>query len=236
MLDIADNYSKIYRSLTHEISLGHHRVIPATWKGMEKHCFYCHKPGHTKSGCQRLQLQKIKSCYACKSLEHLIRDCPKIGAANVGEKKARTESHVNPTTIAQSVLTSQPDDSNGSKTEEIDLTTSASKCATIGHVASNAGGSASINLPLEQMVDNYSDIEVDNIDDSDYVPPEESEGSSDDSQDEEEADKIVIDSQEVEDLQNEENNQVDFAQYPREGAVVVHSFSGDSGNISEPLL
>ena len=203
---------------------------------MEKHCFYCHRPGHTKSGCQRLQHQKIKSCYACKGPEHLFRDCPKIGSPNVGEKRAKTESHVSHNTIAQSVLASQSDNSNGSKTEEIDLTTSASKYATIDPVASNAGGPTSTNPSPEQTVDNYSDIEIDDIDDSDYVPPKESEGSSDDIQDEEEADKMLIDSQEVEDLQNEKNNQMNFAQYPREGAVVVHSSSDDRGNISEPLL
>ncbi|KAG1138003.1 hypothetical protein G6F37_012975 [Rhizopus arrhizus] len=211
MLDVADKDANVYRSLTHEISLVQHRVILATWRGMEKHCFYCHKPGHTKPGCQRLQRQSIKRCYACKSLEHLVRDCPKIGSPNVGEKRARTESHVSPTTIAQSMIASQPDDSNGSKTEEIDLTTSASKYAKIDPVASNAGGSTSTNPSPEQMVDKYSDIEIDVIDDSDYMPPEESEGSSDDSQDEEEADKMLIDSQEVEELQNEENNQVVFA-------------------------
>ncbi|KAG0779175.1 hypothetical protein G6F21_012693 [Rhizopus arrhizus] len=239
MLDVADSNSNIYRSLTHEISLGHHRVILATWRGMEKHCFYCHKPGHTKSGCQRLQRQNIKRCYACKSLDHLVGDCPKIGSPNVEEKRARTESHVSPTTIAQSVLTNQPNDSNGLKTEEIDFTTSASKYATIDHVASNAGESTSTNLSSEQTVDKDSDIDIDDIDDiddSDYVPPEESEESNDDSQDEEETDKMLIDSQEVEELQNEENNQVVFAQYSREGAAVTHSSSDDRGNISEPLL
>ncbi|KAG1555229.1 hypothetical protein G6F50_012882 [Rhizopus delemar] len=236
MLDVADNESKVYRSLTHEISLGHHCVILATWRGMEKHCFYCHKPGHTKSGCQRLQRQKIKSCYACKSLEHLVRDCPKIGSPNVGEKRARTESHVNPADIAQSVITSQPSDLNGTKTNKIDLTTAASKYATITPVASNVGGTISTNPSPEQTVDSHTDIEIDDIDDSDYVPPEESEGSSDDSQDEEENDKMLIDSQEVEDLQHEGNTQGDSTPYPREGAVVVHSSSGDSGNISEPLL
>ncbi|KAG1144366.1 hypothetical protein G6F37_007374 [Rhizopus arrhizus] len=185
MLDVADNDSNVYRSLTHEISLDHHRVIIAAWRG---------------------------------------------------EKRARTESHMSPTTIAQSVLTSQLDDSNGSKTEEINLTTSASKYTTIDPVISNAGGSISTNPSLEQRVDNYSDIEIDDIDDSDYVPPEESEGSSDDNQDEKEADKMLIDSQEVEDLKSEENNQAGFAQHPREGAVVAHSSSDDSGNISEPLL
>jgi hypothetical protein len=134
------------------------------------------------------------------------------------------------------VLASQPNNSNGSKTEEIDLTTAASKYATIDPVASNAGGSTSTNPSPEQTVDKYSDIEIDDIDDSDYVPPEESEGSSDDSQDEEEADKMLIDSQEVEELQHEENNQVVFAQYSREGAIVTHSSSDDRGNISEPLL
>ncbi|KAG1367129.1 hypothetical protein G6F61_013170 [Rhizopus arrhizus] len=156
--------------------------------------------------------------------------------ARVSTILARTESHVSPTTIAQSVLASQPDDSNGSQTEKIDLTTSASKYATIDPVASNAGGSTPTNLSPEQTFDKYSDIDIDDIDDSDYVPPEESEESSDDSQDEEETDKMLIDSQEVEELQNEENNQVNFAQYPREGAVVVHSSSDDRGNISEPLL
>ncbi|KAG1138056.1 hypothetical protein G6F37_010799 [Rhizopus arrhizus] len=154
----------------------------------------------------------------------------------LGKKRARTESHVSPTTIAQSVLASQPNNSNGSKTEEIDLTTAASKYATIDPVASNAGGSTSTNPSPEQTVDKYSDIEIDDIDDSDYVPPEESEGSSGDSQDEEKADKMLIDSQEVEELQHEENNQVVFAQYSRKGAVVTHSSSDDKCNISEPLL
>jgi hypothetical protein len=157
MLDVADNDSNVYHSLTHEVSLDHHRVIIAIRRGMEKHWFYCHKPGHTKSGCQRLQRQEIKSCYACKSLEHLIKDCPKIGSSNVGEKRARTESHMSPTTIAQSVLTSQPDDSNGSKNEEINLTTSASKYATIDPVVSNAGGSISsclwCTVPLENSLE-----------------------------------------------------------------------------------
>ncbi|KAG1138852.1 hypothetical protein G6F37_010178 [Rhizopus arrhizus] len=193
---------------------------------MEKHCFYCHRPGHTKSGCQRLQHQKIKSCSVCKGLEQLVRDCPKIGSPNVGEKRTRTESHVSPTTIAQSLLASQPDDSNGSKTEEIYLTTSASKYATIDPVATNSGGSTSTNPSPEQTVDNYSDIEIDDINDSDYMPPEESEGSSDDIQDEEEVGKMLIDSQEVEDLQKEENNQMDFAQYPREDAVVIQLETG----------
>jgi hypothetical protein len=67
------------------------------------------------------------------------------------------------------------------------------------------------------------------------VPPEEFEGISVDSQDEEETEKMLIDSQEVEDLQNEGNNQVVSAQCPQEGAVVVHSSSGDSDNISESL-
>ncbi|KAG0740168.1 hypothetical protein G6F57_005468 [Rhizopus arrhizus] len=47
---------------------------------------------------------------------------------------------MSPTTIVQSVLTSQPNDSNGSKTEEIDLTTSASKYATIDPVVSMLEG------------------------------------------------------------------------------------------------
>ena len=37
MLDVADNDSNVYHSLTHEISLDHHRVIIAIWRGMEKH-------------------------------------------------------------------------------------------------------------------------------------------------------------------------------------------------------
>ncbi|KAG1149429.1 hypothetical protein G6F37_005134 [Rhizopus arrhizus] len=91
---------------------------------------------------------------------------------------------MNPTTIAQSVLASQSDDSSDSVTKEIGINTSASNYATI--------------VPI--TFDNYSDIEIDDIDDTDYVPPEELEGISEDIQDEEEAEKILIDSQEVEDL------------------------------------
>ncbi|KAG1296405.1 hypothetical protein G6F66_003499 [Rhizopus arrhizus] len=94
---------------------------------------------------------------------------------------------MNPTTIAQSVLASQSDDSNDSVTKKIDLNTSASNYAAI--------------VPI--TLDNYSDIEIDDIDNTDYVPPEEFEGISVDSQDEEETEKMLIDSQEVEDLQNE---------------------------------
>ncbi|EIE82691.1 hypothetical protein RO3G_07396 [Rhizopus delemar RA 99-880] len=87
------------------------------------------------------------------------------------------------------------------------------------------------SIPL----DNYGDIEIDDIDDTDYVPPEEFEGISVDSQDEEEAEKMLIDSQKAEDLQNEGNNQVASAQYPQKGDVAVCLSLSDSDNISEPL-
>lgn len=47
--------------------------------------------------------------------------------------------------------------------------------------------------------------------------------------------KMLIDSQEAEDSQNEGNNQVASTQYLQEGAVVVCLSLGDSDNISEPL-
>ena len=85
---------------------------------------------------------------------------------------------MNPTTIAQSVLASQSDDSNDSVTKEIDLNTSASNYAAIVPIVPNAWGFTSTNPSTEQTLDNYSDIEIDDIDDTDYVPPEEFEGIS----------------------------------------------------------
>lgn len=77
MLDITKHANHLYRGLIHDITLGRQRVILATWIGMEKHCFCCHKPGHTKSACPRLQRQKVKSCNTCGRVEHLIHSCPR---------------------------------------------------------------------------------------------------------------------------------------------------------------
>ncbi|KAG1440330.1 hypothetical protein G6F56_011967 [Rhizopus delemar] len=58
---------------------------------MEKHCFYCHKPEHTRQQCPKLEARRVKTCYTCGSPDHLFRDCPKRGTESVGDKRPRTD-------------------------------------------------------------------------------------------------------------------------------------------------
>ena len=92
LIDISGAGENTFKPLVHELDLGHRRLIYASWRGMEKHCFYCHKPGHTKSDCPRLQQQRVKTCYHCGSVEHLVRDCPKRGSVSVGDKRPRYDN------------------------------------------------------------------------------------------------------------------------------------------------
>lgn len=55
-------YREFYiRELPHEMHLGNHRLVFASWKGMKTHYFYCHKPGNTKATCPILENSKLKT-------------------------------------------------------------------------------------------------------------------------------------------------------------------------------
>ncbi|KAG1135919.1 hypothetical protein G6F37_013004 [Rhizopus arrhizus] len=109
MLDTTNDQGQVYQTLTHDIPLVKHRIILATWRGMAQHCVYCHKPGHTKNTCQRLQKQKAKSCYACGSFEHFVRDCPKTVSPSVGNKRARIATAAVLSNVSIIETSSQPD-------------------------------------------------------------------------------------------------------------------------------
>ncbi|KAG1136441.1 hypothetical protein G6F37_008621 [Rhizopus arrhizus] len=91
--------------LSHEIDLTNQRLIYASWRGMAPHCFYCHKPGHTKGNCPRLSQQRIKTCYSCGDPSHLIRVCPKRNTATVGEKHTRYDDPLPTVPASSSSLT-----------------------------------------------------------------------------------------------------------------------------------
>jgi hypothetical protein len=92
-------------SLSHEIDLTNQRLIYASWRGKAPHCFYCHKPGHTKGNCLHLSQQRIKTCYSCGDPSHLIRECPKRNTATVGEKRTRYDDPLPTVPASSSSLT-----------------------------------------------------------------------------------------------------------------------------------
>ncbi|KAG1452490.1 hypothetical protein G6F56_007807 [Rhizopus delemar] len=204
MLDTANESTHAYQKLTHEISLGEQRIILATWRGMEQHCFYCHKPGHTKNDCHRLQRQRVKNCYACGSSDHLVRDCPKAGTSEIGEKRARPS----PATPLKIVLENKskksvvPRSNSVLKNNDKLEYSAASKYANKDHVVANNGVSTKVSHE-----DNSSTITEDNIsdedEDKDYIPPSASEMSSDESGADGETEDMMIDNNEIQDLRND---------------------------------
>ena len=206
MLDTANDQGQVYQTLTHEIPLVQYRIILATWRGMAQHCFYCHKPGHTKKSCQRLQKQKAKSCYTCGSFEHFVRDCPKTGSPSVGNKRARTATATVSSNVSIIESSSQPDH----QSSDNDLLSQEDPCGAIAaltnaqedHVVSKEGVST-FSLPITDLIETNIESDSEDSGDSDYVPSNESENDSDESQDGSATDNMSIDNQEVNDLQNE---------------------------------
>ncbi|KAG1411345.1 hypothetical protein G6F58_008601 [Rhizopus delemar] len=98
LLDMTTDDTHLFKPLSHEIALADDRIIYATWRGMEQHCFYCHKPGHIKTACPRLDRQRNRTCYNCGSPEHLFRSFPKRGTDRVGDKR-RHEDHIDPSSL-----------------------------------------------------------------------------------------------------------------------------------------
>ncbi|KAG1446689.1 hypothetical protein G6F56_009492 [Rhizopus delemar] len=95
MIDTAQTDGPNFRELVHEMHLDSYRIIMASWREMEKHCFYCHKPGHTRQQCPKLEARRVKTCYACSSPDHLFRNCPKRDIEPVGDKRPHTD-HIEP--------------------------------------------------------------------------------------------------------------------------------------------
>ncbi|KAG1168959.1 hypothetical protein G6F36_012158 [Rhizopus arrhizus] len=186
MLGTTNDQEQVYQPLTHGIPLFQRRIILATWRGMERHCFYCHKPGHTKSSCQRLQKQKTKSFYACGSFEHFVRDCPKTGSPPVGTKRSRIATAAVSSNVSNVEISIHSDHKSSEK----------------DHVVSKEGVST-LTVPITHPVETNIESDSEDSGDSDYVPLNESEKDSDESQDESATDNMSIDSQEINDLQNE---------------------------------
>lgn len=90
-LDTSSTEDSTYRELSHEMHLDNHRLVFASWRGTETHCFYCHKPGHTKVTCPILESRKIKTCYGCQSPQRLFKDCPEQKNNRVGSKRPRMD-------------------------------------------------------------------------------------------------------------------------------------------------
>ncbi|KAG0789803.1 hypothetical protein G6F26_007930 [Rhizopus arrhizus] len=56
--DTSTTEGPAFRELLHEMHLDNHRLVFASWRSMEAHCFYCHKPGHIKATCPILESQQ----------------------------------------------------------------------------------------------------------------------------------------------------------------------------------
>ncbi|CEG80882.1 hypothetical protein RMATCC62417_15148 [Rhizopus microsporus] len=99
LLDVTTDDIHSFKPLSHEIALVDDRIICATWRGMEQCCSYCHKPGHIKTSCRRLERQRNKICYNCGGPEHLFRSCRKRITDRV-EDKRRREDHIDPDSLS----------------------------------------------------------------------------------------------------------------------------------------
>ncbi|KAG1145285.1 hypothetical protein G6F37_012171 [Rhizopus arrhizus] len=182
--------------LEHEIDLGQRRLVYASWRGMAKHCFYCHKPGHTKVDCPRLSNQKIKRCYSCDSIEHLFRDCPRRQTPATSSKRQRAEDVDLPLRTQDHNAVEQQLQSNSVTAADADIVAAQPQTndnATILASTSNA----QVDTDSQQTQE-----EPDDEDDSDYQPSTEEDDDS--SMDEcEDTDDITIDEDEVRQLQDE---------------------------------
>ncbi|KAG1135464.1 hypothetical protein G6F37_012832 [Rhizopus arrhizus] len=170
---------------------------------MEQHCFYCHKPGHTRAQCPKLAHQRQKTCYLCGSSQHLIRDCPKSESVTLGQKRQRTAPAHSPretpgtTTTTESSQLVQPNqpraiqklDNSSSLNSDSDLTTECETRPTDApnksRIISNAPGAIVSTTEVnseeqtkdeEQLAETAEDDDDD--DDSSYHPPSDDDNDS----------------------------------------------------------
>ncbi|KAG2225049.1 hypothetical protein INT45_003249 [Circinella minor] len=89
IIDTSTNDEEPYSPLCHVIPLLGKQNILATWRGMERHCFYCHTPKHVIADCPEIKKLSIKdrTCHGCGSTDHFIRKCPKVNDARIGDKR-----------------------------------------------------------------------------------------------------------------------------------------------------
>ncbi|CEG79399.1 hypothetical protein RMATCC62417_13874 [Rhizopus microsporus] len=189
--------------LSHEIDLTNQRLIYASWRGMAPHCFYCHKPGHTKGNCPRLSQQRIKTCYSCGDPGHLTRECPKRNTATVGEKRARYDDPL-PTVPTSSSSLNLGSSSAQSSSSPTPIVSAVSKSVHQSDIkSSKMTANIQKNIVRTRSKASTTIITVvipekdDDADDPDYVP---SDGQSESDESEHDSDVVSIDSQERQDI------------------------------------
>ncbi|KAG1414627.1 hypothetical protein G6F58_006860 [Rhizopus delemar] len=90
-LDTSTTEGSAFCELSHKMHLDNHRLVFASWRGMETHCFYCHTPGHTKGTCPILESRKLKTCYERQIPQHVFKDCPEKRNNRIGSKQLRMD-------------------------------------------------------------------------------------------------------------------------------------------------
>lgn len=91
LLDTSTTEGSTFRELSHEMYLNNQHLVFASWRGMETHCFYCHKPAHTKATCPILERRKLKTSYGCQSPQLLFKDCTEQRNNQIGSKQSRMD-------------------------------------------------------------------------------------------------------------------------------------------------
>ncbi|KAG0736494.1 hypothetical protein G6F57_006556 [Rhizopus arrhizus] len=192
--------------LSHEIDLTNQRLIYASWRGMAPHCFYCHKPGHTKGNCPRFLQQRIKTCYSCEDPSHLIRECPKRNTATIGEKRTRYDDPL-PTVPASSSSLTLGSSSTQSSSSPTPILSAVSKSVHQSDIESSKM-TASVQKNIVRTRSKASTTittavipeEDDDANDPDYTP---SDDQSESDESEHDSDVMSIDSQERQDIEDD---------------------------------
>ncbi|KAG0974863.1 hypothetical protein G6F29_011929 [Rhizopus arrhizus] len=261
LIDTAEDNGVKLQPLSHEIALSNHRIVFASWRGMEQHCFYCHKAGHTKVLCPQLQRQRNKTCYTCGSPDHLFRDCPKRATDTVGDKRQRTD-HLSPTvqtrsqskrntiTLGDFVTSDQPKTASSSQTTSVlaqtepapeapsDSPSSAATAPTKKKKSKTAKDSVNESTARGTIVSTQFNDDDDLSDDS-FVPDEsEDSGHDSDEESQDQAEDMVVDNEEVNQLRTEaaENASLNCRGFKKIVSLSGRSFSRNLRSLPYDLL
>ncbi|KAG1270625.1 hypothetical protein G6F66_013771 [Rhizopus arrhizus] len=173
---------------------------------MAPHCFYCHKPGHTKGNCPRLSQQRIKTCYSCRDPSHLIRECPKRNTATVGEKRTRYDDPL-PTVPALSSSLTLDSSSTQSSSSPTPILSAVSKSVHQSDIESSKMTASAQKNIVRTRSKAFTTIttavipeEDDDANDPDYTP---SDDQSESDESEHDSDVMSIDSQERQDIEDD---------------------------------